>query len=300
MVYGMGGVGKTTFAATFPKPLLLDFENGAKYFGERGISVDVANMADWFTNDDFHQLKEALANYETIIIDPIGEAMDKLINTKLIQGKKYRQDGTGDLTMAGWGEVKRRMRNFIKWLRDTQKNVVLVAHVDEKQDDQHFIRRPLMATKLSDELVTMVDVVAYMGTVPQTDDEGNTTTKRVLFLDPSDDKTVSKDRTGKLGKFIKPDYGYIAEQLGYNAPNTQPQAPQDAPQQPKQPETNNQPSQPQNAPTEAPETKEYTRDEKMELLEGKTLAELKAICEKRGLPVSGTKTALIIRIVDGQ
>jgi hypothetical protein len=44
MVYGMGGVGKTSFAATWPKPLLLDFENGAKYFGERGIEIDVAKF----------------------------------------------------------------------------------------------------------------------------------------------------------------------------------------------------------------------------------------------------------------
>lgn len=217
MVYGMGGVGKTTFAATFPKPLLLDFENGAKYFGERGIDVDVANFQDWFNAEDFSQLKEVLPKYQTIIVDPIGEAMEKLINSTAINGAKYRQ-ASGDLTMAGWGEVKRRMRTFIKWLRDTGKNVVIVAHVDEKNDDGIIIRRPMIATKLSDELITMVDVVAYMRTV-QVAEGDQTVTKRVLMLDPSDEKTVSKDRTGKLGKIIKPDYDYIAEHLGYKLEN---------------------------------------------------------------------------------
>ena len=33
IVYGKGGTGKTTFAASAPKPLILDFENGSKYLG---------------------------------------------------------------------------------------------------------------------------------------------------------------------------------------------------------------------------------------------------------------------------
>lgn len=223
MVYGMGGVGKTTFAATFPKPLLLDFENGAKYFGERGIDVDVAVLKDWFTQADFEDLKKAVAAYETIIVDPVGEAMEKLINSPQVSGAKFRQ-ASGDLTMAGWGEVKRRMRNFIKWLRDTGKNVVIVAHVAEKDDEGKLIRRPMIATKLSDELITMVDIVAYMRTV--TDHSGEEeVTKRVLILDPTDEKTISKDRTGKLGKLLKPEYSYIADQLGYNKAKKPPVAP---------------------------------------------------------------------------
>lgn len=212
MVYGMGGVGKTTFAATFPKPLLLDFENGAKYFGERGITVDVAVFKSWLTADDKKELQAALEKYDTIIVDPIGEAMEKLLNdTNTVSGAKYRQNG-GDLTMAGWGEVKKQMRNFIKWLRDSGKNVVLVAHVDEKSDDEQLVKRPLIATKLADEIVTMVDVVGYMRTVEV---EGET--KRVIQVDGTDSKVVSKDRTGKLGKFVKPEYKYIAEML--NAKN---------------------------------------------------------------------------------
>lgn len=216
MVYGMGGVGKTTFAATFPKPLLLDFENGAKYFGERGIKVDVAVMKTWPTVNDMVQLfgqkskniAGAIDEYETIIIDPIGEAMEKLINdTDAVAGAKYRQQG-GDLTMAGWGEVKKKMRNFIKFLRDSGKNVVLVAHVDEKMDGEQLVKRPLIATKLSDEIITMVDVVGYMRTV-----EKDGEVVRLIQVDGTDSKVISKDRTGKLGKYLKPEYEYILGQM---------------------------------------------------------------------------------------
>ena len=208
MVYGMGGVGKTTFAASFPKPLLLDFENGAKYFGERGIKVDVAIFKNWPSTDEKKEIASALEGYETIIVDPIGEAMEKLINdTNTISGAKYRQNG-GDLTMAGWGEVKKQMRNFIKFLRDSGKNVVLVAHVAEKEDGEVIVKRPQIATKLSDEIITMVDVVAYMSVV-----ERDGEAVRVLKVDGTDSKVISKDRTGKLGKILKPEYSYIAAQL---------------------------------------------------------------------------------------
>lgn len=217
MVYGMGGVGKTTFAATFPKPLLLDFENGAKYFGDRGIKIDVAVFKTWPTLDEKKEIAKALEGYETIVIDPIGEAMDKLINDdKTISGAKYRQNG-GDLTMAGWGEVKKQMRNFVKFLRDSGKNVVLIAHVDEKMDGEQLVKRPLIATKLSDEIITMVDVVGYMRTV-----EADGEVKRLIQVDGADSKVISKDRTGKLGKYLKPEYSYIAAQLSGEKPAEKP------------------------------------------------------------------------------
>lgn len=216
MVYGMGGVGKTTFAASFPKPLLLDFENGAKYFGDRGIKIDVAVFKAWPTGEEKKDIAKALEGYETIVIDPIGEAMDKLINdTVTISGAKYRQNG-GDLTMAGWGEVKKQMRNFIKFLRDSGKNVVLVAHVDEKMDGETLVKRPLIATKLSDEIITMVDVVGYMRTI-----EADGEVKRLIQVDGTDSKVISKDRTGKLGKYLKPEYSYIADQLSGKTPATE-------------------------------------------------------------------------------
>lgn len=214
MVYGQGGVGKTTFAASFPKPLLLDFENGAKYFGERGIEVDVAVFKSWPTLDEKRQLRDSVTNYETIIVDPIGEAMDKLMESDTISGNKNRQ-ANGDLTMAGWGSVKKEMRNFIKFLRDTGKNVVLVAHVDERTDDDQIVRRPMIATKLSQELVNMVDVVGYMQIIQSGGEE-----KRVIAMDASDAKYISKDRTGKFGKYVKPEYAYIKKLLNTPTENS--------------------------------------------------------------------------------
>ncbi len=201
LVYGEGGVGKTTFAATAPKPIIGDCENGAKYFGLRGIEVDVAQIESWSDIKDFTQI---IKDYDTIVIDPIGELMDKLKRYMILLGDAKLVQKDGSPTMAGWGWLKKTMRDYIKRLRDTGKNVLLVAHLSEEQDEQRIVKRPKIETKLSDDLVAMVDVVAYM-TVIQDGDES----KRILIVDPGSDKYTAKDRTGQLGKIIEPDFTKI-------------------------------------------------------------------------------------------
>ncbi len=204
LVYGEGGVGKTTFASTAPRPLLADCENGAKYFGLRGIKMDVAQIEKWSDMKEFTEIAKA-KGYETVIIDPIGELMDKLKRHLVATGdtKLVQKDGTP--SMAGWGWLKKTMRDYIKILRDIGLHVILVAHVDEKSDEDRIVKRPMIETKVSKDIVNMVDVVGYM-TVVQNQDEGE---KRVIFIDPSSDKFVAKDRTGQLGKIIEPDFQKI-------------------------------------------------------------------------------------------
>jgi phage nucleotide-binding protein len=207
VVYGEGGVGKTTFAATAPRPIIADCENGSKYFGLRGIEADVALIEGW---DDMQEFLEiALTdNYDTVIIDPIGELMEKLIRYMIIKADSKLVQKDGNPTMAGWGWLKQTMRSFLKVMRDSGKNVVIVAHVQEKDDEGRVIKRPMVATKLSEELVNMVDIVGYMTTV---NDAETGETKRVIIVDPASDKFVAKDRTGRLGKYIEPDFTKIVD-----------------------------------------------------------------------------------------
>lgn len=203
MVYGEGGVGKTTFASTAPKPILADCENGSKYFGLRGIKMDVAQIESWSDMKEFLQVAKS-DNYETVIIDPIGELMEKLKRFMVATGDRKLVQGDGTPSMAGWGWLKKTMRDYIKVLRDTNKHIIIVAHVEEKQDDQRLVKRPKVETKLSDELVNIVDIVAYMTVIMN---EG--TEQRIIYIDPSSDRFVAKDRTGQLGKVIPPDFSLI-------------------------------------------------------------------------------------------
>jgi len=207
VVYGEGGVGKTTFAATAPRPIIADCENGSKYFGLRGIETDVAMIDSWADMQEFLEL--ALTDkYDTVVIDPIGELMEKLIRYMVTKADSKLVQKDGNPTMAGWGWLKQTMRTFLKVMRDSGKNIVIVAHVQEKDDEGRLVKRPMVATKLSEELVNLVDVVGYMTTV---NDASTGETKRVIIVDPSSDKYVAKDRTGRLGKYIEPDFTKIVD-----------------------------------------------------------------------------------------
>lgn len=207
VVYGEGGVGKTTFAATAPRPIIADCENGSKYFGLRGIESDVALIEKW---DDMQEFMEiALTDkYDTVVIDPIGELMEKLIAYMRNKADSKFVQRDGNPTMAGWGWLKSTMRNFLKTMRDSSKHIVIVAHVQEKDDEGRMIKRPMIATRLSEELVNLVDIVGYMTTA---NDNETGETKRLIIVDPASDKYVAKDRTGRLGRYIEPNFTKIVD-----------------------------------------------------------------------------------------
>lgn len=204
LVYGDGGVGKSTFSATAPKPLLADCENGSKYFGLRGIKVDIAQIEKWADMRDYMNTVSE-GKYETVVIDPIGELMDKLKKHMIALGDSKLSQKDGSPSMAGWGWLKTTLRNYLKALRDMGKHVIIVAHVQEQEDEGRLIKRPKVETKLSEELVNLVDIVAFMEVIKDENNVG----KRILRVDPESDKFVAKDRTGQLGKIIEPDFQKI-------------------------------------------------------------------------------------------
>ena len=204
IVYGKSGVGKTTFAASAPGALLLDFENGSKYLGERGIEADVVRFVGWLTTEDKRALRNNIAKYQTIVVDPLGEAMEKLLDSDALNSRKFRQSD-GSLTMAGWGEAKKQMRIFIKWLRDTGKNVIIIAHDAEEKDGDQIVHRIQVATKLKEEIPTIVDVISYLGVRMV---EGQPV--RLLYTPRQGDQFDSKDRTGRVPLTIQ-----VSEKTGY-------------------------------------------------------------------------------------
>lgn len=205
LVYGMGGVGKTTFAATAPGALLLDCENGSKYFGLRGIEVDVARIGRWEDLQGIFDVARS-GKYQTIIIDPIGELMEKLKRYMIAKGDRKLVQSDGSPSMAGWGWLKDTLRATVKTIRDSGVHLIIIAHVDEKGDEDRLVKRPMIATKLSDELVNIVDIVGYMTTVQGSGEDED---KRIILVDPASDKYIAKDRTGQLGKVIPPNFEQI-------------------------------------------------------------------------------------------
>jgi hypothetical protein len=123
VIYGVESVGKSTFAAQFPKPLFLDIEQGTSH-----LDVDRCDINSW------KQLTEALAeakatDYQTIVIDSADWAERLCVEDLLATSKKTSIEDFG--FGKGWVMVAERMSRMlasVDALIDAGKNVVLIAH----------------------------------------------------------------------------------------------------------------------------------------------------------------------------
>jgi hypothetical protein len=123
VIYGVESVGKSTFAAQFPKPLFLDIEQGTSH-----LDVERCDINSW------KQLTDALAeakatDYKTIVIDSADWAERLCVEDLLATSKKTSIEDFG--YGKGWVMVAERisrMLTSVDQLIDAGKHVVLIAH----------------------------------------------------------------------------------------------------------------------------------------------------------------------------
>jgi len=171
VVYGQPGVFKTSLGFTACKPLLVDFDKGAKRALNRGDSVQVTTWADIEGI-----AKEDLDPYETLIIDTVGRMLDALEIDIMAKNPKHAQtDGT--LTLKGYGSLKKRYQVWVDTMRSYGIDVVLLAHQKEKEVNDILVARPDVQGGSYSEVFKSADQVGYAYT-----DGG----KRMLDFNPSD------------------------------------------------------------------------------------------------------------------
>lgn len=152
-IYSQPGLGKTSLAFTASRPLMLDFDNGSYRAVDRKDVVQVETWADvaGITAAD-------LVDYDTIIIDTVGKALDCLTADIVRSASKYAYGGA--LNQQGWGQLGVRFSAFLKLLRSFGKDVILVAHMDEKHDGEAIKERLKIPGGSKDLVLTDSDVIA--------------------------------------------------------------------------------------------------------------------------------------------
>src|SRR5215207_869976 len=119
-LYGRAGSGKTTLAASFPKPApLLDFKDeGTDSVSDvAGLFVKKVEDIDDF-EDVYWFIKRNPKKYKSIILDTMTALQHMVVVDVAGEAKKDRAGEWGTMRKQDWGDVARAMRKYITNFRD--------------------------------------------------------------------------------------------------------------------------------------------------------------------------------------
>ena len=137
VVYGIPGIGKTTFGLTARKPLLLDFDgNSVKASNRAGKAI--VQVRRWNDIEDLDGPRAAA--YGTVVVDTVGTALDILGEAVGDSNPKLR-NLDGGLSLKGFGALKTRFRLWLGKLHRLGLDVVLIAHNEEREKDSETVDR---------------------------------------------------------------------------------------------------------------------------------------------------------------
>lgn len=161
IVYGAPGVGKTTVAASAPKPIVFDFDKGIR-------RVKAEHRPMFSRVDTYEELlsdleSDELKNFETIVIDT-GGALVSLLQEYVMRKDPVNKTKSGTISQKGFGAVKSEFVRLTGWLKITlNKNIIYVFHaVEEKNKDGAAIQRLLCEGSAKNIVWQPCDFGAYL------------------------------------------------------------------------------------------------------------------------------------------
>lgn len=159
IVAGVPGIGKTTLALSAPKPLLIDLDNGVDRVETRyRTDTDVVSSYEELRSD----LEKAdLSPYETIVIDTGGKLLEMLKPVVIARDQKNAQTN-GELSLKGYGAVKKMFNEFVTFVKSLNKHLVMVFHATEVADGETTKLRIRMEGKSRDEVWDSVDIGGFL------------------------------------------------------------------------------------------------------------------------------------------
>lgn len=142
LVIGDSGSGKTTLLSTFPKLLVMDFDNGLDsiagvaadyedYFDPPGAKPTAWPRAKKLLETLHKEFQDDKCEYETVAVDSITRAADAALAWVL--DKKGRSSGT--IQIGDWGEAISEVKEFLGKVTTLPCHVVVTAHFQMVKDD---------------------------------------------------------------------------------------------------------------------------------------------------------------------
>lgn len=169
LVYGQAGVGKSTWASEWPKPLFIDAERRTEHLDVARIEVDTWDEIMGIMGELSKQAEAGARPYETIIFDTVDH-MEHLLFSKLCSdaGVQSIEDVGGGygkgytMALVQW----RRFINGLEYMRNRGLTCILLAHGQVKQfqnpEGENYDRWQLkMNAKAADYLREKMDLVGF-------------------------------------------------------------------------------------------------------------------------------------------
>ena len=145
-LWGDSGVGKTTLALQFPKPVVIDLEGGADLYGE-SFDFDILRAS---TADEVMDAAQWLLTHahphRTLVIDPITVYWDALqkkwsdIFLRRNKGSKGYKFEFYDLQPRDWMTVKAEFKDLIRKIVALDMNVIVTARQKVQYADGAFMK----------------------------------------------------------------------------------------------------------------------------------------------------------------
>lgn len=198
LLYGHPGVGKTTLAASAPRPFFMIADP------QGGLSIADSGHLWWEIGDldDFRKawgwMVNHLDEYDTIVIDSVTHladiGRDELIHPTALE-----------LDRRLWGKSGRQMRGFFFALMRFPKDIIFIC--DERPRDDPLTRLTITTPDLSPAQARLLNricrLVARLVIEPVLVDNKRTLERRLLIH--SDGRFWGKDSSGRLpGVIIRP------------------------------------------------------------------------------------------------
>lgn len=201
LIYGPPGIGKTTFSATAPKPLIINLEDGLMSIKDRDVAyVSCATIMD--VKEAIHKGVED--GFKTIVFDTLTRYSELLMDLLLLADKNKE---TPDF--LHWGQLVSRITKMCWALQKKNINTIYLCHEKEVEEEGRLIKRPLLNGSLVQKIPGIMDVCGYLY-APQSD-KGT----RLLSVKPTS-RWYAKARTtlsNVIADDLEPDFKVLHDRI---------------------------------------------------------------------------------------
>lgn len=195
LIYGTGGIGKTSLAQTAENPLTLDFNMGiyrTAYRRDVYENLTYEMLADpprkgkngvvFFNQTSFATFAEQAksSGYKTIVVDTLEDLLQSIGQFIIKHNSKYAE---AKYQLKYYGLIKDEFVRFVRMLKELKLDVVAIAHSKNKGKDEKIINYPQITGGAYDEVKKTFDFIGHYYFRTE-----NGVTSRILDFDPSEEQ----------------------------------------------------------------------------------------------------------------